>query len=1443
MASNPPFDMEDLTDEDFFDNLVNDEDELKNSKPAPQSGPSVAHTFSNLSIKESGGEDEPKVKQRNDSVDFDDGSLDASIAEVKKVLPSSNSFDFDNVVEPEVNTGIENLMSETVTEAIVKQDLADAGSELPSAISESGNTLASSNSFEFDTLTATNNKRLESEGMVELFKSKNLSSPGEIKEVGWNAFHADSMAHSGSDGFGSYSNFFMDLGNSVEFPGNTDNYFNSESNTVINSVEYVADCSGSTVSHTQYDGGQGYEVGSEQSAIQPDMSSANYWESMYPGWRYDSDTGTWYQVEGNDANVNVQGSPDYAAVNEYAGNIEEKADVSYLQQTTQSVAGSFNEVGATETVSNWNHVPEGNNGYPEHMFFDPQYPGWYYDMIAQEWRTLDSYTSINRSENHSHNYQNQNGLDAATDVTQNDGNNISNYGQNNSYTTQGFVGENQDNVWAGQSSQHNADYGWPEQPQKYDGKSDASYVSTANNCMETQMSLNSFAGVASYDMPHQSQSKLHGSFSMQSFIPSEPTILAPVEQRDQGPFSNDIYGIQTSTSFSQPPFQTPNDFSHVHTAGRSSAGRPAHVLVRFGFGGKVIVMKGASNLSFGTQDSNVGSIKVINIMETMQKNDDVSNSGFGILSYFHALCHQSFPGPLVGGNVGNKELNKWTDERIGYCDSSGLDYRKAETLRLLLSLLKIAYQHYGKLRSPFGTDPLLKEGDSPEVSVAKLFASATRNGGQFSDYGGQRQCMQPLPPTEQVQETAYEVQNLLVSGKKTEALQRAQDGQLWGPALVLASQLGDQYYIDTVKQMALHQLVPGSPLRTLCLLIAGQPAEVFSAETTTAASVVHALNMNQQPPQSGGNRMLERWEENLAIITANRTKDDELVIMHLGDCLWKDQSENMAAHLCYLVAEANFESYSDSARLCLVGADHWKCPRTYASPEAIQRTELYEYSKVLGNSQFILLPFQPYKIIYAHMLAEVGKISDSLKYCQALLKSLKTGRAPEIEMWKQVVASLEERIKIHQQGGYSANLAPAKLVGKLLNFFDSTAQRVVNSGGLPPVPSSFQAVHQGSKKFNGRVDHKVPNNQAPLAMPPLAPSLSMEPISEWTGHNSRTIAHNRSVSEPDFGRSPRQEASSASGDKTSTSGTTSRFARFGFGSQLFQKTVGLVMRSRSDRQAKLGETNKFYYDEKLKRWVEEGAEPPAEEASLSLPPTSAAFQNGADYNLKSAIKNEGFVPNGTATDFKSPSKPSEQNSGTPPLHPSLNQFSSRGRMGIRARYVDTFNKSGGTPANLFQPPSAPAVKPAATSGAPKFFIPSPVAASTEQQQMESTDESAQEKPATNETTLTSADSNPVSSSSAYSEATTIHRFPSMGNIPRGGSMVDAHSTVQPSSRRTVSWSGNFNDIYSPNKNAGMRPHGERLIMPPLTLMPGGPPPIQTPTNGGGSLDELQEVEL
>jgi hypothetical protein len=108
---------------------------------------------------------------------------------------------------------------------------------------------------------------------------------------------------------------------------------------------------------------------------------------------------------------------------------------------------------------------------------------------------------------------------------------------------------------------------------------------------------------------------------------------------------------------------------------------------------------------------------------------------------------------------------------------------------------------------------------------------------------------------------------------------------------------------------------------------------------------------------------------------------------------------------------------------------------------------------------------------------------------------------------------------LYFQGGYTTNLAPAKLVGKLLNFFDSTAHRVV--GGLPPpVPSASQGSVQDS--HHQQVAPRVSGSQSTMAMSSLMPSASMEPISEWAADGNRMTMHNRSVSEPDFGRSPRQ---------------------------------------------------------------------------------------------------------------------------------------------------------------------------------------------------------------------------------------------------------------------------------------------------------------------------------
>ncbi|EFJ27242.1 hypothetical protein SELMODRAFT_412240 [Selaginella moellendorffii] len=156
----------------------------------------------------------------------------------------------------------------------------------------------------------------------------------------------------------------------------------------------------------------------------------------------------------------------------------------------------------------------------------------------------------------------------------------------------------------------------------------------------------------------------------------------------------------------------------------------------------------------------------------------------------------------------------------------------------------------------------------------------------------------------------------------------------------------------------------------------------------------------------------------------------------------------------------------------MASADHCKYPRTYASPEAIQRTEVYEFARVTGNSQFILLPFQPYKLIYASMLTEAGKINKALRYCQAVLKTLKTvghaadGGSTSIVQW------------------FFGNIGLHKMIGP-----------------LPPKASD-----------NADINNR-PATASSRSSVSLASSASMEPISDNTRRSNMSA---RSISEPDF---------------------------------------------------------------------------------------------------------------------------------------------------------------------------------------------------------------------------------------------------------------------------------------------------------------------------------------
>ncbi|KAK9079956.1 hypothetical protein SSX86_001631 [Deinandra increscens subsp. villosa] len=1320
----------------------------------------------------------------------------------KVVDDSDDAKAFANLSTSDVRTELEDL-GEVSLEGIVDQE--DFKEEFANTTDVDPGHLVSSNSFTPDSV----NEEPDN-GTIQLVDSTETGGTAGVKEVQWSAFSSDSMENN-SNAFG----FFNEFGN-----GSIDQ-IRKEDDVVNNSLQFE------DVNH-QLQSDQAYATTEEQAANDAqDPNTSQDWENLYPGWRYDANAGQWYQVSENyDTTSWAQGANNTDSAADWNVTYQ-KSQASYLQQTIVAEKGTtetfttWDPVSQSgqdkESSSKWNHSSEDNNDkvYPSHMVFDPQYPGWYYDTNVQEWHSLDDYNS--QSTAVAQNLVNQNGVAPS-----------STYYGNGQKT---YSGQEQDYNWNGSFSNAGQQSSTMWQPnitvnstptEDFTNNQQIGIHNGSNFHVDNHVNQPTFYDYAGTTTTTTTQDNngFPAVSGPQSVVPYSQPFSQPLEQNETMNVQK-AYGNQNHLSYLQQPVQNGHQVIYGSTGGRSSAGCPPHALVTFGFGGRLIVMKDSMalmNASYGGQGSNSGSISVLNLAE-------VVTEGAGVHDYFHTLCQRSFRGPLSGGNAGIKELNKWIDDRITDSETCDVDYNKGEVLRLLLSLLKIASQHYGKLRSPLGSDNSLKENDAPEVAVARLFASV-KNSAECNTYGAFAHCLQQVPSEVQTRETAAEVQNLLVSGRKKEALLRAQEGQLWGPALVLAAQLGDQFYVDTVKKMALGQLVPGSPLRTLCLLIAGQPADVFSADATTDGGILGAVNMSQQHSTQGQlsvNGMLDDWEDNLAVITANRTKDDELVLIHLGDCLWKERSNIIAAHICYLVAEANFEPYSDRARLCLVGADHWKHPRTYASPEAIQRTEVYEYSKMLGNSQYTLLSFQPYKLIYAHMLAEVGRVSDSLKYCQAIARSLKTARIPEVEIWRQLVISLEDRIKTHQQGGFSTNLgAPGKMVGKLLTLLDSTAHRVV--GGLPPpVPSASGGNAQNDHHQQAQKGPRVLTSQSTMTMSSLVPSASMEPINQADGNN-RNMTQNRSASEPDFGRSPRQDdilKENSIDSQSKAPGKTSRLGGFRFGSMLYEKTVGRVLKSGQDKQAKLGNPNKFYFDEKLNRWVEEGVDLPAEEPALAPPPTMATFQNGsANYSLKAALTTESM-----SSEFASPI-PASHTSGIPLIPATTNHLSARGRTGIRARYVDTFNRGGGNQTNSFQSPSVPNIKPKAISNPnPHFFVPTAAPAPPEQPADNSPD---------NQTP-------PLVSSRTSQSAMGLQKFASMNDMSKGGTPSSSLSastlsdTHNPMSRRTLSWSGGENQNLSISGNhTEQKPIGGR---PQYTFMP------DKTGFTHSSNDDLQEVEL
>ncbi|KAL1424404.1 hypothetical protein MTO96_020191 [Rhipicephalus appendiculatus] len=317
---------------------------------------------------------------------------------------------------------------------------------------------------------------------------------------------------------------------------------------------------------------------------------------------------------------------------------------------------------------------------------------------------------------------------------------------------------------------------------------------------------------------------------------------------------------------------------------------------------------------------------------------------------FHEL--QAFPGPLVRSETHKNDVIQFCTQRIqSFADDPSLPDRSSHIL--LWELLVLMLRQNGFVSGSDIAELLLRGHEILEPSTsASVLAGSSRVLAKFREF--------------------------LLFGHKKDALEWAVKCGLWGHALSLASKMDARTYAGIMTRFT-NALAINDPLQTLYQHLSGrQPAAV-----TCIAD------------EKWGD-----WRPHLAMILSNpssRPEVDARSITTLGDVL-ASRGCLSAAHFCYLMAQVEFGTYAcKSSKMVLLGSSHQTLSfEEFATNEAIQCTEIYEYSQSLANAGYMLPHLQTYKFLHATRLAEYGFAQEALHYCEVLAEAMGQGELEEL---------------------------------------------------------------------------------------------------------------------------------------------------------------------------------------------------------------------------------------------------------------------------------------------------------------------------------------------------------------------------------------------------------------------------------------------------------------
>ncbi|XP_064615926.1 LOW QUALITY PROTEIN: protein transport protein Sec16A-like [Liolophura sinensis] len=390
-----------------------------------------------------------------------------------------------------------------------------------------------------------------------------------------------------------------------------------------------------------------------------------------------------------------------------------------------------------------------------------------------------------------------------------------------------------------------------------------------------------------------------------------------------------------------------------------------HVGVRFGPGGQLITIQ--PNRPAEGQPAMVQ----IDDLQTLLRDDEEAEE------------IEKFPGPLIKGETHKNDVLMFCQRQAKMCKED-VDMIDRDSAELLWKFLEMLIKQNGTV---VGTDiaDLLLEGHEPTTmeyksTGVKISTSQSQSLENLAEVGEDEtektltvvadRSLVNRRKSLTMEEVTDRFRHLLLYGRKKDSLDWAMKNNLWGHALFLASKMDNRTHANVMIRFANSSMRMNDPLQTLYQLMSGrQPAAVTCISDERWGD----------------------WRPHLAMVLSNQTPKpdvDRKSILTLGDTL-ASRGYLYASHFCYLMAQIDFGTYSKkTSKLVLIGSSHNLPFDEFATNEAIQCTEVYEYALSLGNPLSVLAPFQPYKFLYACRMAEFGFTHAALHYCEVIASTV-----------------------------------------------------------------------------------------------------------------------------------------------------------------------------------------------------------------------------------------------------------------------------------------------------------------------------------------------------------------------------------------------------------------------------------------------------------------------